>query len=115
MFPAKRTRLDPKTEVASAKAVPRSSWLPDVKDSPSPAETRNNPVVSEKIEPDELFVELDTGRNRSTGRVACEDRRTHFQSSLINVPRDGPEEIRSTLLNKFARLISRRFSEPAAT
>ncbi len=106
MLPLNCSRLVPKIEVARANAVPKSCWLPAANDSPSPAETWTNPVVSEKIEPGELALDvLGPGSSRSTGRVACDDRSTHFQSSVIRVPRDGPEEIRSTVLNRFARLI----------
>src|ERR1700682_2702741 len=49
------------------------------------------------------------GKNRSTGLVDCEERSTHFQSSVISVPgADGGGS--STVLSTLARLISSRFS-----
>src|SRR5580692_8137932 len=103
-------------DVATANAVPRDCSLPDEKVSPSPPDSRTTPVVSENTEPlDEFDVELLTGSRRNTGRVAWEDRNTHFHSSLISAPRDGPEDTMSMLLNRVARLIWSRFSEPAAT
>src|ERR1044071_5740160 len=96
-------------EVATANAVPRSCSLPVVKESPSPAESRTTPVVPEKIvlAVFDAVVEDDvpTGRKRKTGRVACDDRSTHFHSSLIRAPREGPEETRSIPLNNVGRLI----------
>jgi len=37
--------------------------------------------------------------------VALEERSTHFQSSLMRVPREAPLETSSTVLNTLARLI----------
>ena len=56
-----------------------------------------------------------TGRKRNTGRVDCDARSTHFQSSLINAPRVAAAGTSSMVLNTLARLIFNRFSEPAAT
>src|SRR5579864_8326034 len=95
-LPLNCTRLVPYSDVASANAVPRSSALPVVKDSPSLAETFTSAVVSENIEPEGRVDALEeTGSRRSTGRVDWEERSTHFQSSLISVPRAGPDETRS--------------------
>src|SRR5665213_2633970 len=92
MLPLSCTRAEPASEVAIAKAVPKSCCDPRAKDSPSPAESSRPPVVwlkradTESDSGVEAFRGLSSGRNRNTGRVACEVRRTHFQSSVIRVP-----------------------------
>src|SRR5205085_11344945 len=52
------------------------------------------------------------GRNRNTGLEVIELRRTHFQSSLINVPEVGLVEISSIELRRVARLMANMLRMP---
>src|ERR1700749_307793 len=102
-----------------ANAVPKSCCDPRANDWPSPAESSTTPVVWLNREDADSDVELErgpnSGRNRNTGRVACEVRNTHFQSSVISVPGAAGVLVTPMVLNTPVKLISRRFSELGST
>src|SRR5580658_7596364 len=92
-LPLNCRRLRPNSEVASAKAVPRSDCEEVPPSDPgSPADTFNMPYVSEKaLSPTGLSLGSEglSGRNRRIGRVEVEAFRVHFQSSLMSAPWPG--------------------------
>ena len=63
----------------------------------------------------ELREELVWGSSRRTGRVACEERSTHFQESLISAPSGELRGTSSMVLSALASWIFSRFSDPART
>ena len=95
--------------------MPRSSVLFCKNDCPSPAEIFTTPVVSENEEAMVREPEIASGRKRSTGRVAWEARRIHFQSSDMSVPCDFAGGPTFTVLSMLDKLISSRLSVLGST
>src|SRR5262245_1163030 len=103
-------------EVATPNPVPTTCCRAPFRGSLPDAERLSMLVVSENIGPgfeEEMIWGVCCGSMRSTGRVALEDRRTHFHSSLINAPPGAVKGETSIELRTLARLMRRSVSEPA--
>ena len=107
--------------MATENAVPNSDSLPnEVTRPPSPAETCTSARVSEKtplvaLRSGPLSSDRQPGSSRSTGRVAFEVRRTHFQSSFMMARCSGLGRTSWIELNSPARLTLSSVRRPGWT
>ena len=100
--------------------MPSSGSLPKVgAEAPSPPESLTTPrkgPMPEALRAEEAVCQEGCcGSSRSTGRVAAEERSTHFQSSLSSPVCPGATYTSSMELNNCESWIWRRLSTPGRT